>query len=102
MPPSNKEFNDVNECDYAKEWLDKQKDSSVLYVAPGSEAVLSQQEFSKLAHALERSKLPWLGNGSQLQLLPDRFTERVKSRGIVHGIWVPQVKKPQVMSKYFK
>ena len=69
MPPSNKEFNDANECDYAKEWLDKQKDSSVLYVAPGSEAVLSQQEFSKLAHALERSKLRWLGNGSQLQLL---------------------------------
>lgn len=104
LPPcDNKtEFNDDDdESGYIREWLDKQKVSSVVYVALGSEAVLSQEELSKLAHALERSELPffwalreppWLGNGSQLQLLPDGFIERIKSRGIVHVGWVPQVK----------
>lgn len=106
LPPceidnNNTEFNDDDEWGYVKEWLDKQKVSSVVYVALGSEAVLSQEEVSKLAHALERSGLPffwvlreppWLGYGSQLQLLPDGFIERVKSRGIVHVGWVPQVK----------
>ncbi|KAL8108405.1 UDP-glycosyltransferase 91C1 [Apium graveolens] len=103
LPPcdNNTEFNDDDESSYIKEWLDKQKANSVLYAALGSEAVLSQEELSKLAHALERSGLPffwvlreppWSGNGSQLQLLPDGFIERVKSRGIVHVGWVPQVK----------
>lgn len=106
LPPcdidnNNTEFNDDDEWGYVKEWLDKQKVNSVVYVALGSEAVLSQEEVSKLAHALERSGLPffwvlreppWLGYGSQLQLLPDGFIEQVKSRGIVHVGWVPQVK----------
>lgn len=103
LPPcdNDTEFNDEDESGYIKEWLDKQKVSSVVYVALGSEAVLSQEELSKLAQALERSGLPffwvlreppWLGNGSQLQLLPDGFIERVKCRGIVHVGWVPQVK----------
>ncbi|WOG84936.1 hypothetical protein DCAR_0104122 [Daucus carota subsp. sativus] len=102
LPPSSNEFDyDDDECGYIKEWLDKQKVNCVLYVALGSEAVLSQEELSQLAYALERSELPffwvlreppWLGNGSQLQVLPEGFIQRVRGRGIVHVGWVPQVK----------
>lgn len=111
LPPfdNNVELEDGGDDDdddkwgFIKEWLDKQKVNSVVYVALGSEAVLTQEELSKLAHALERSGLPffwvfreppWLGNGSQILLLPDGFVERVKNRGIIHVGWVPQAKIP--------
>lgn len=83
-----------------KEWLDKQKVHSVVYVAIGTEASLSGEELKELALGLENSTLPffWVLNkipGSTknaLDMLPDGFQERVKNRGIVHEGWAPQVK----------
>ncbi|KAJ6326160.1 hypothetical protein OIU78_013289 [Salix suchowensis] len=83
-----------------KEWLDKQKTNSVVYVALGTEASLSAEELKELALGLENSTLPffWVlskipgSTKNALDMLPDGFQERVKNRGIVHGGWAPQVK----------
>lgn len=83
-----------------KEWLDKQKTNSVVYVALGTEASLSDEELKELALGLENSTLPffWVlskipgSTKNALDMLPDGFQERVKNRGIVHGGWAPQVK----------
>lgn len=80
-----------------KEWLDKQKVNSVVYVALGTEANLSPEELSELATGLEISELPFflvLRNmpGSTRIGLPDGFAERVKDRGMVYAGWAPQVR----------
>ncbi|KAK1367011.1 UDP-glycosyltransferase 91C1 [Heracleum sosnowskyi] len=95
-----------NDCDekwgFIKEWLDMQRVNSVVYVALGSEVVLTHEELVELAHGLELCGLPFFWvirepawsthDKSQLSLLPKGFVERVRSRGIVHVGWVPQVK----------
>lgn len=80
-----------------KEWLDKQRSDSVLYVALGSESSLSQEELSELALGLEQSGLPFLlvlrdPPGSTRHVLPEGFEDRVSDRGLVHLGWTPQVK----------
>ncbi|GLJ32472.1 hypothetical protein SUGI_0653320 [Cryptomeria japonica] len=78
---------------YVVEWLDKQRPSSVVFVAFGSESFLSAEQIWELAVALEDIGLPFLwslrssdGTSSALSLLPDGFV-----RGLVYGGWVPQV-----------
>ncbi|KAF3447263.1 hypothetical protein FNV43_RR12443 [Rhamnella rubrinervis] len=83
-----------------EEWLDKQKVNSVVYVALGTEANLTCEELSELALGLEISKLPFLlvlrkmsgSSRTELEMLPDGFTERVKDRGMVYVGWAPQVR----------
>nr|XP_043626494.1 UDP-glycosyltransferase 91C1 [Erigeron canadensis] len=79
-----------------KKWLDAQRVNSVVYVALGSEAVLSQVELNELALGLERSGYPffWAIRKSIVEStpFPDGFLERIKGRGIVYVGWVPQVK----------
>ncbi|GMN40172.1 hypothetical protein TIFTF001_009398 [Ficus carica] len=83
-----------------KEWLDKRRDNSVIYVAMGSESSLTRGELSEFALGLERSKLPFLWvlrnspewNQDALELLPDGFLERVGDRGMVYVGWAPQVR----------
>ncbi|KAJ7965836.1 UDP-glycosyltransferase [Quillaja saponaria] len=82
-----------------KQWLDKQRVNSVVYVALGSEATLSQDEVNELALGLEKSGLPffWVLRNSpgsthnELDKILDGFQERVKDRGVVHVGWAPQV-----------
>ncbi|GLJ32480.1 hypothetical protein SUGI_0653410 [Cryptomeria japonica] len=83
---------------YLIEWLDKQRPSSVLFVAFGSESFLSAEQIRELAVALEDIGLPFLWSlrssdvtSSALSLLPEGFEGRTRDRGLVVGGWVPQV-----------
>ena len=78
-------------------WLDKQAVGSVIYVAFGSVAVLSQEQLEELALGLESLQQPFLWvvrsdfmNKSQAKL-PDGFVERVSDRGKLVE-WAPQEK----------
>ncbi|KAK9096844.1 hypothetical protein Sjap_022341 [Stephania japonica] len=84
------------------EWLDRQKQESVVYVALGTEACLTQEEINELAHGLELSELPffWVfrklsglgGDQDAIDIeLPSGFKERTSDRGIVWEGWAPQV-----------
>ncbi|KAH7851910.1 hypothetical protein Vadar_018240 [Vaccinium darrowii] len=78
-------------------WLDKQGKGSVVYIAFGSEAELSQDELTEVALGLELSKLPffWVLRKHGGNELPDGFLERVKGRGLVWTSWAPQ---PRILS----
>ncbi|XAR58157.1 Soyasaponin III rhamnosyltransferase [Bertholletia excelsa] len=87
-----------------KEWLDKQGKGSVVYIAFGSEAELSQDELTEIAMGLELSGLPFfwvlrkpsrLGNDVKQIELPDGFEERTKGRGLVWTSWALQ---PKILS----
>ncbi|PIA52263.1 hypothetical protein AQUCO_01000258v1 [Aquilegia coerulea] len=80
-----------------KEWLDKKETKNVIYVAFGSEAILSQEETSELALGLESSELPffWVLRtpvDSTESELPIGFEDRVKGRGFIYRSWAPQLK----------
>ncbi|KAK3001058.1 hypothetical protein RJ639_045821 [Escallonia herrerae] len=83
-----------------KEWLDKRKKGSVLFVGFGSEAKLSQDELTEIALGVELSGLPFLWvlrkqrvfADSEVIEFPDGFEERTKGRGVVWTSWGPQVK----------
>ncbi|KAF5186328.1 Udp-glycosyltransferase 91c1 [Thalictrum thalictroides] len=87
-----------------KEWLDKQENESVLYVALGTEARLTENQISEMAIGLEKSNLPffWVlrtphyhhessAGKDVITMLPDGFLDRTKDRGIVWTNWAPQV-----------
>lgn len=76
-----------------KEWLEKQKKGSVVYVAFGTEAKLRPEEITSIALGLEQSQLPFfwvLRNGSDQ--IPKGFEERTEGRGVVWNTWAPQLK----------
>ncbi|GAB4858958.1 hypothetical protein Ancab_010430 [Ancistrocladus abbreviatus] len=83
-----------------KEWLDNQRVDSVIYVALGTEAALSPEELSELAHGLEESGMSFLwvlrnlpqSTEDVFEMLPEGFKERVEGRGFVYTGWAPQVK----------
>lgn len=81
-------------------WLDKQKKSSVVYVALGTEATPSQDQITELALGLELSGLPFFwtlrsrpgSSQSDSIELPNGFEERTKGRGMVWTSWAPQLR----------
>nr|QWT69382.1 UGT91C1 [Gynostemma pentaphyllum] len=80
-----------------KEWLDKQSLNSVVYVAFGTEANLSENDVREIALGLEKSEIPFLwimrtSPGNESEMLPAGFKERVKNRGKIHEGWISQVK----------
>jgi UDP:flavonoid glycosyltransferase YjiC (YdhE family) len=77
------------------EWLDKQTQGSVVYIAFGSELTINQDEITELALGLELSGLPFfwaLRNQDDSVRLPDGFDERGKGRGVVWTSWAPQLR----------
>ncbi|KAF5769272.1 putative soyasaponin III rhamnosyltransferase [Helianthus annuus] len=86
-----------------KKWLDGQQNGRVVYVALGSEVMLSKSELAELALGLELSGLPFFwalrkpvgSTESNLIELPEGFLERTRDRGVVWTSWVPQL---QVLS----
>ncbi|KAJ0660085.1 putative soyasaponin III rhamnosyltransferase [Helianthus annuus] len=80
-----------------KKWLDGQQKGHVVYVALGSEVMLSKSELAELALGLELSGLPFFWAlrkpvGSTELSLPDGFLERTSDRGVVWKSWAPQLK----------
>ncbi|GJX40070.1 UDP-glycosyltransferase 91D1-like protein [Tanacetum coccineum] len=83
-----------------KKWLDSQQKGHVVYVALGSEVMVSKTELRELALGLELSGLPFIwalrkpaGSAeSDSMELPDGFLERTRNQGIVWTTWVPQLK----------
>ncbi|CAK7328442.1 unnamed protein product [Dovyalis caffra] len=75
------------------EWLDKQKQGSVVYISFGSVIMLPHQELAEIAEALEECMLPflWSFRGNPEEELPKGFLERTKYKGKVVS-WTPQVK----------
>ncbi|KAK1410624.1 hypothetical protein QVD17_37161 [Tagetes erecta] len=78
-----------------KKWLDGQQIGGVVYVALGSEVMVTKTELAELALGLELSGLSFfwaLRNpaGSTIEL-PDGFLERTRNRGMVWSSWVPQL-----------
>lgn len=99
LPPSVQERSDDcgDKWEEMSKWLDKHKQESVVYVAIGTEAAMSQQELTELAVGLELSQLPFfwvirkLPSGDEL-VLPDGFEDRISGRGFVCTGWAPQVR----------
>ncbi|MFS8009997.1 putative soyasaponin III rhamnosyltransferase [Helianthus anomalus] len=79
-----------------KKWLDGQQKGHVVYVALGSEVMVSKTEMAELALGLELSGLPFFWAlrkpvGSTELNLPDGFLERTRDRGVVWTSWAPQL-----------
>ncbi|KAI0529506.1 hypothetical protein KFK09_002058 [Dendrobium nobile] len=73
------------------EWLDEQKEHSVIYAAFGSEVILTTEQIDEIALGFEKSGLPFvwvLRMGSP----PQGFEERIAGRGLVWTGWVPQAR----------
>ncbi|KAI3794437.1 hypothetical protein L1987_37069 [Smallanthus sonchifolius] len=78
-----------------KKWLDGQQTGRVVYVALGSEVMVSETDLAELALGLELTGLPFFWAfrkpvGSSVEL-PDGFLERIGDRGVVWTSWVPQL-----------
>ncbi|KAE9604862.1 hypothetical protein Lal_00036939 [Lupinus albus] len=75
------------------EWLDEklEEKGSVLYVAFGSQAEISDEQLNEIAKGLEESMVNflWVIRKGEWDL-PDGFEERVEKRGIVVREWVDQ------------
>ncbi|KAL2241089.1 UNVERIFIED_CONTAM: putative UDP-rhamnose:rhamnosyltransferase 1 [Sesamum indicum] len=101
MPPHVQDTSDSSNEAWVSitNWLCSQIKESVVYVALGSEVVLSRDQISELAHGLELSGLPFLwafrkpaGSREADFELPDGFEGRIKGRGVVLKNWAPQLK----------
>ncbi|XP_058737027.1 putative UDP-rhamnose:rhamnosyltransferase 1 [Vicia villosa] len=94
LPPSlefSEEKKDEN-WDIILNWLDKQEKQSVVYVAFGSEVILSDEEFSEIAKGLELSSFPFLWILKD-QDKHDRFVENDSNKnGLIWSNWAPQLR----------
>ncbi|KAG6418609.1 hypothetical protein SASPL_120813 [Salvia splendens] len=81
-----------------REFLDLQKEGSLVYVALGTEAVLTQRETQDLALGLEQCGFPffWVLNRSY-EKLPEGFCDRVIDRGVVYSKWAHRFGKVVIL-----
>ncbi|XP_074307811.1 putative UDP-rhamnose:rhamnosyltransferase 1 [Silene latifolia] len=80
------------------QWLDRQRNGSVIYVAFGSESKLTKHQVDEIAYGLELAQLPfiwalrkptWAIDDSQV--LPPDLKNRISDKGIVCIGWAPQL-----------
>ncbi|CAK8541880.1 unnamed protein product [Lathyrus sativus] len=94
LPPSlefSEEKKDKN-WDTILKWLDKQEKQSVVYVAFGSEVILSDDEFTEIAKGLELSSFPflWIVKNHDKH---DWFVENDSNKnGLIWNNWAPQLR----------
>ncbi|XP_048133760.1 UDP-glycosyltransferase 91C1-like [Rhodamnia argentea] len=74
-----------------KGWLDTKREKSALYIALGTEVILSSELMNELASGIEKSGLPfvWVVRNCPV---PAGFEERVSDRGFVWAGWAPQTR----------
>ena len=79
--------------------MDKKSSGTVVYVALGTEAVMSIELIHELALGLQTVRLPFVwalrrpfGLREDVDMLPRGFEDRTKGFGMVVIGWVPQVK----------
>ncbi|KAL4577613.1 hypothetical protein LXL04_013723 [Taraxacum kok-saghyz] len=110
--PITKKYEPVGLKNDVIEWLDKQPESSVIYVSFGSGGTLSSEQITELAWGLEmsRKRFVWvvrppaehINNGSffkygesngeaDYDYLPEGFLTRTENMGLVVSSWAPQV-----------
>ncbi|XP_058739729.1 putative UDP-rhamnose:rhamnosyltransferase 1 [Vicia villosa] len=78
--------------DTIRKWLDKQEKKSVVYVAFGSEVILSDEEFTEIAKGLELSSFPFLWIVKK-QDKHDWFVENDSNKnGLIWSNWAPQLR----------
>ncbi|TMW83836.1 hypothetical protein EJD97_000630 [Solanum chilense] len=91
--------NSKSEDEEIMKWLDQQPPSSVLFLCFGSAGIFEAPQLIEMASGLERSGVRFLwsirppvdAETTKLEeILPERFLQRTKNRGIVCG-WAPQV-----------
>ncbi|KAK9109063.1 hypothetical protein Sjap_017123 [Stephania japonica] len=80
-----------------KGWLNERQPNSVVYIAFGSEAKISQEEITEVAMGLEQSGLHflWALKKSNDYSLPQGYEERVSEKGqgrVLSNGWVPQLR----------
>ncbi|XP_047955469.1 UDP-glycosyltransferase 91C1-like [Salvia hispanica] len=94
LPSGDEECRDDDtEWSRIREFLDRQKEGSLVYVAFGSEVVLTHKETQDFALGLEQCGSPFFWVLSKgYEKLPVGFGDRVRDRGIVYSKWAPQVK----------
>ncbi|RDX61906.1 putative UDP-rhamnose:rhamnosyltransferase 1, partial [Mucuna pruriens] len=76
-------------------WLDEQEKGSVLYVAFGSEVILSDEDFTEIAMGLELSGFPYFWVLKKQNTSAIESQDRVESqskRGLVWRTWAPQLR----------
>ncbi|CAK8541877.1 unnamed protein product [Lathyrus sativus] len=94
LPPSlelSEEKKDEN-WDSIQKWLDKQEKQSVVYVAFGSEVILSDDEFTEIAKGLELSSFPFLWivkNHDKHDWVVENDSNK---NGLIWSDWAPQLR----------
>nr|NP_001275017.1 flavonoid 3-glucosyl transferase precursor [Solanum tuberosum]AAX63403.1 flavonoid 3-glucosyl transferase [Solanum tuberosum] len=90
---SNNVFLDANSDESGCiQWLDNQKDRSVVYLSFGTVTTLPPNEIIAIAEALEDKKMPfiWSLRDNGVKILPRGFLERTKEYGKIIS-WAPQL-----------
>jgi len=94
------EVEDKEDDEVFIEWLNKKKNSSVVFVSFGSEYFLSKDEIEEIAYGLEFSGVDFIWvlrfHGEEEtrvhEVLPQGFLSRVGDKGMVVEGWAPQGK----------
>ncbi|MCD9640126.1 hypothetical protein HAX54_025236 [Datura stramonium] len=89
---SSKEVDANSDVSGCIQWLDKQKEKSVVYLSFGTVTTLPPNEIVAIAEALESKRVPfiWSLRDNGVKILPQGFLERTEEFGKIVS-WAPQL-----------